>query len=66
METRELEITTHYSSIIKEFGKNVIKDFRIVIPMSELVSARLFEREVYGRFQATKSSKTSEFQRTMD
>ena len=66
METRELEITTHYSSIIKEFNKKVIKDFRIVIPMSELVSARLFDREVYARFQAKKSSKTSEFQRAMN
>lgn len=55
-ETRELEITTHYSSIVKEFSKKVIKDFRIVIPMSELISARLFDREVYARFQDTESS----------
>ena len=56
IETRELEITIHYSSIIKEFGKKVIKDFRIAIPMSELVSARLFDQEVYARFQSIKSS----------
>lgn len=54
-ETRELEITTHYSSIIEEFDKN-IEDFRIVIPMSEIVSARLFDREVYARFQDIKLS----------
>ena len=61
-ETRELEITIHYSSVIKEFDKKVIRDFRIVIPMSELISARLFDREVYARFQSTKSNEYSVFQ----
>ena len=28
-----------------------LKDFRIVIPMSEIVSARLFDLDVYERFQ---------------
>ncbi len=55
-ETQELEITTHYSSIILEFDKKDFTDFRIVIPMSEIVSARLFDQDVYERFQGTKSS----------
>ena len=51
LETRELEITIHYSSIILEFENKDITDFRIVIPMSEIVSARLFDDGVYERFQ---------------
>lgn len=53
-ETHELEITTHYSSIIQEFDKKDIFDFRIVIPMSEMISVRLFDQDVYERFQDTK------------
>ena len=55
LESRELEITTHYSSIIYKFEKKKINDFRIVIPMSEVVSARLFDDEVYSNFQDVKS-----------
>ena len=54
-ETHELEITTHYSSIILEFNEKDIFDFRIVIPMSEMISARLFDEEVYELFQVAKS-----------
>ena len=59
LETRELEITTHYSSIIEQFQNKKKEDFRIVIPMSEIVSARLFDEEVYSYFQEVKSSETA-------
>jgi len=52
-ETGELEFTTHYSKIILEkLDKKNISDFRIGIPMSEIVSARLFDQDVYKRFQS--------------
>ena len=62
IETRELEITTHYSSIILEYDKKDIFDFRIVIPMSEIISARLFDQEVYEHFRDTKLSENVAFQ----
>lgn len=57
-ETRELEITTHYSSIILEFDKKEIDDFGIAIPMSQIISARLFDEEVYSHFQKQSSVPT--------
>ena len=53
-ETRELVITTDYSLVIEQalesWGLNY-EDFRIVIPMSQIVSARLFFPKVYDLFQ---------------
>lgn len=53
-ETRELVITTYYSPVLNEvlekLGLNYA-DFRIVIPMSQIVSARLFFPEAYELFQ---------------
>ena len=53
-ETRELAITTDYSPVIdlalESWGLND-EDFRIVIPMSQIVSARLFFPEAYELFQ---------------
>ncbi len=54
-ETRELNITTHYSSIILESDIKDFIDFRVVVPMSEIASARLFDREVYERFQQSQA-----------
>ena len=58
-ETRELIITTHYSPIIKEWidrqesplVSHTIRDFKVVLPRSEVCSARLFDPAVYRRFQ---------------
>ncbi len=55
-DTQELEITTHYSQVIEnsleaEMTRLSYEDFRIVIPMSEIVSARLFFPEAYTLFQ---------------
>ena len=52
-DTQELVVTTYYVSIIeeikaKEDGGN-IDDIRIVIPMSEIVSARPFDIDIYNR-----------------
>ena len=55
-ETRELKITTHYSSVMLEFESKNYMDFRIVIPMSEIESVRLFDKEVYDRFQQSRQS----------
>jgi len=62
-ETRELTITTNYASVlakrIKEIGNATeqsvveLRDFRMVIPRSEIVSARLFDPEFHQQFQAT-------------
>lgn len=54
-ETRELKITTHYATVMVhslELRADLInEDFRIVIPMSQIVSARLFFPEAYELFQ---------------
>lgn len=56
-ETKSLTITTHYAPVIEQSlaGKSDLsnEDFRIVIPMSEIVSARLFFPEAYELFQET-------------
>lgn len=52
--TRELEITTYYSPVIDEVLEKwdlSYRDFRIVIPMSQIVSVRLFFPEAYEIFQ---------------
>lgn len=57
-DTQELEITNDYARVILESLDDpspspslVYKDFQIVIPMSEIVSARIFYFEVYQQFQ---------------
>lgn len=56
-DTHELEITTNYAPVLWEFLQNPessglnYEDFRIVIPMSEIVSARIFDPDVYELFQ---------------
>lgn len=53
-DTLELHITTHYASIIDKWmeqGDNDIRDFRVVIPRSEVCSARIFDPEAYLLFQ---------------
>ena len=57
-ETHELEITTNYAPVISKSLQEssatsaiIYEDFRIVIPMSEIVSARIFDPKVYELFQ---------------
>ncbi len=59
-DTQELEITTNYAPVIQECLEDgskasdlINEDFRVVIPRSEIVSARLFLPEAYQRFQET-------------
>ena len=59
--TRRLEITTDYISIIQQLNQQGLankEDFRVVIPMSEIISARIFYNEVYERFQQSASQST--------
>ena len=54
-DTHELEITNNYAPVIWRFleeereKSSGLEDFRIVIPMSEIVSARIFDPEVYEK-----------------
>ena len=54
-DTQELEITTNYAPVVQESLEKsldlIYEDFRIVIPMPEIVSARLFHPEAYQRFK---------------
>ena len=55
-DTRELEITTYYVPVLQEFLNQpdpdvFYEDFRVIVPMAEVVSARLFDVDVYRRFQ---------------
>ena len=59
--TYELHITTNYAPVFYEFLEGeesslVDEDFRVVIPMPEIVAARIFDPEVYERFQQEESS----------
>ena len=62
-DTQKLEITTNYAPVIQEYLKEDeapvsspnYEDFRVVIPRSEIVSARLFMQEVYQRFRDERS-----------
>ena len=49
----ELEESREWSQELEESEERLddLKDFRIVISMSEIVSARLFDLDVYERFQ---------------
>ena len=53
--TQELNITTHYAPVVdrlvREGSLIPFGDFQIVIPMSEIVSARIFHLEAYELFQ---------------
>ena len=49
-ETLELEITTNYAPVIEDSELDYA-DFQVVIPKSEIVSVRLFDPEIYRRFQ---------------
>ena len=58
--TQKVNILVEYNQIVENFlqeAPNLQKrDFRIAIPMSEIVSARLFIPEVYDRFQFANKS----------
>ena len=58
--THELVITTNYAPVLKEcldpdsdlrIFDLIREDFRVVVPASEIVSARIFSPEIYQRFQ---------------
>lgn len=53
-DTQELRITTNYAPIIRK-SYATYKNFRVVIPMSEIVSARLFDPKTYLLFQRDKN-----------
>lgn len=61
-DTQELVITTNYAPVMSEHIKDVLespefpavdfRDFRVVIPRSEIVSARLFNPGLHQKFQS--------------
>ena len=54
-DTHELEITTNYAPVVRESLERMsdleFNDFRIVLPMAEIISARVFHPEAYERFR---------------
>ena len=63
-EMQVLEITTNYAPIIRKsleesFGL-VVEDFRVVIPMTEISSARVFLPQAYKLFQQERAAKQQE------
>lgn len=54
-DTHELEITTNYASVVRESLEKMsdlaLNDFRIVLPIAEIISARVFHPEAYERFR---------------
>ena len=55
-ETLKLEITTDYIPVVRAYtepGSTLTEDdFRVAVPLNEIVSARPFEKDVYDAFQA--------------
>lgn len=58
-DTRELAITTHYAVVLEGclddpplFPDLSFEDFQLSMPMTEIVSARLFHLDAYERLQA--------------
>ncbi len=61
-DTRELVLTTNYAPVMSEYIQDVLespelpavdfRDFRVVIPRSEIVSARLFNPDLHQKFQS--------------
>ena len=62
-ETQELQLTQNYAPLLVEAiaGQSEVnyEDFRVVISFQEIVSARLFERTVWERFQGERSDGTA-------
>ena len=63
-DTQDLEITTNYAPIIRKsleesFGL-MYEDFRVVIPMTEISSARVFLPQAYKLFQQERTAKQQE------
>ena len=54
-DTLELVVTTNYFDIISEYtgqsSGRTMRDLRVVIPLTEVMSARLFDMELYRAFQ---------------
>lgn len=60
-DTLELHLTTNYAPLIKkliaeepEGNDDLFRDYSVVIPRSEVCSARLFDPAVYRRFQQSR------------
>lgn len=60
-DTHELEITTDYAPVIWDFLERddpgfglAYEDFRVIVPLAEVVSARLFDEDLYHHFQAVR------------
>ena len=52
-DTRELELTVNYAPVLrKQLSELRPDDFRVAIPMREVVSARLFHRKAYDDFRS--------------
>lgn len=52
--TQELILTDNYAEVLEEHPYDNYDDFRIVIPMSEIVSARVFDPDAFTIFQEMK------------
>lgn len=52
--TQELIITENYAEVFEELSYGQFDDFRVVLPMAEIVSARVFDPDAYVLFQEVK------------
>lgn len=57
-DTQELKITTNYASVVRDYLGNKdlltpdqLHDLRVVVPRSEIISARLFDPDLQDRFK---------------
>ena len=60
-DTRELELTVNYAPVLrKQLSELRSDDFRVAIPMREVVSARLFHRKAYDDFRSKEVQQPSQ------
>lgn len=52
----ELFVTENYAEVFEELSYGQFDDFRVVLPMAEIVSARVFDPDAYILFQEQKEA----------
>ena len=56
VDTQTMHLTTYYAPVLEKLTQHLTdEDFRVVIPLTEVVSARLFDFEAHIAFQAGES-----------
>ncbi|MDE0036859.1 MAG: hypothetical protein OXU77_04750 [Gammaproteobacteria bacterium] len=66
--TRELKLTVNYAPVLRsELSRNTaLEDFRVAVPMREVLSARIFDLDAYAKFQSVRVGTVDELDEFRD